>query len=364
MIIGIDGRELANEKGAGKAMYVREILPRLFDLGREHQFVLYLDQDIKQNLPKNVRKVIYKAPSFLWHLLVSFRINLTKEIDLYFAPTSAIVPTFLWGVKKVFVVMDLVAFLFKEKHTNFVGMLERIFVPWGVKGADKVLAISESTKRDVREVFGLKESRVTVVPLAARDIFIKSATLQDKLRVAARYRLPKKFLLFVGTIEPRKNIQRIVESFKALGDDSLKLVLIGQKGWLYREILELIKEENLQERIVWPGYVQDADLPSFYALSEALVWPSLYEGFGLPILEAMSVGTPVVTSNISSMPEVAGSAAILVDPKNTEDVTRGIKKALKSRGVFIKKGKKQAARFDWDKTAQKTWQTIKEVGAL
>ncbi len=361
MIIGVDARELANLKGAGKAMYVKEVLPRLFKLGAEHQFILYLDQDLEIDLPDNVRAAIYKLPNFLWHTFVALRINLTREVDLYFAPTSAIVPTLLLNIKSVLTVMDLVAFLFKEKHTSFVGTLERIFVPWGVKRADKVLAISESTERDLLKLFNLERGRVEVTPLAARSIFRSPVTLQDKLRVAARYRLPKKFLLFVGTIEPRKNIKRIVEAFASLKEPELKLVLIGQKGWLYKEIFEFINCEDLQDKIVWPGYVADADLPSFYALSEALIWPSLYEGFGLPILEAMSMGTPVVTSNISSMPEVAGEAAVLVDPKSVSSIAQGIKKVLGSQQSLVEKGKKQVAKFSWDETAEKTWQAIEKT---
>ena len=364
MIIGIDGRELSGQKSAGKAVYVREVLPRLFARGRQDKFVLYVGKDVPSDLPANVRVVVCRVPGFLWHFFIALRINLLREIDLYFAPTSAIVPTLLVGTKSVFVVMDLVAFLFKEKHTTATATLERIFVPLGVKRAQKILAISENTKRDLCRLFPLESSRVEVTLLAARDIFSKQAGLNDKLSVAVRYKLPKRFLLFVGTIEPRKNIQRILEAFKALDDPSLKLVLAGAKGWFYKEVFDFIEREDLGGRVLWLGYVKDADLPALYALSGALVWPSLYEGFGLPILEAMSAGTPVVTSRVSSMPEVAGAAAVLVDPRNTEDIMRGIKKALRSRGLFVKKGKKQAARFDWDKTAQKTWQAIKGAGVL
>ena len=176
------------------------------------------------------------------------------------------------------------------------------------------------------------------------------------------------YLLYVGTLQPRKNLVRAIEAFGLLKRDStLKFVIAGKKGWLYDEIFEKVKELNLENEVIFTGYVPDEDLPELYKNAKAFIFVSLYEGFGLPVLEAMSYGIPVLTSNTSSLPEVAGDAALLVDPENTEEIAKGMERLLtdeKLRQQLISKGKEQIKKFSWEKAAKETLQVLEEVAGL
>ena len=170
----------------------------------------------------------------------------------------------------------------------------------------------------------------------------------------------------MGTIQPRKNYPRLIEAFSRLILDSqykdLALVIVGKKGWMWEETFKAPKKFGVEDKVKFLDYVPDEDLPALYKGAKCFVLVSLYEGFGIPALEAMSFGCPVVVSNISSLPEVVGGAGILVDPYNVEDITEGIKKAIKNRDDLVKKGYKQASNFSWEKTAKKVLAVLEEVG--
>jgi glycosyltransferase involved in cell wall biosynthesis len=185
--------------------------------------------------------------------------------------------------------------------------------------------------------------------------------------VCTRYGLVWPFVLSVGTLEPRKNHLRLVRSFGRIlpAHPELRLVLVGGKGWLYEDVTAEVARLGLQDRVVFSGFVADADLPAVYTLASIFAFPSLYEGFGLPVLEAMACGTPVVCSNASSLPEVAGDAAILVDPTDVDTLARALHQALSDqpgRQVMQTRGQAQAARFTWSAAARTLLNTYREVG--
>ena len=176
-----------------------------------------------------------------------------------------------------------------------------------------------------------------------------------------RYRLPTRYLLFVGTLEPRKNLTALLHAYAMLRaewhDEDLKLVVAGRTGWLYQDIFATVKSLGLEEEVIFTGFVDDEDLPHLYWGAQLFVFPSLYEGFGLPILEAMASGVPVVTSNTASMPEVAGDAAMLVDPHDSKAIAEGMGKVLyqgRLRDVLIEKGLARARHFTWESVARRT----------
>lgn len=243
---------------------------------------------------------------------------------------------------------------------NFYNLKTRIWhkfinIPKLVKRADKIIAVSEFTKTTLVEKLQVPASKITVAPLGVDSENFRPNLSIDKLRdVRNRYSLPGDFVLYLGTVEPRKNISRLIEAFELI-DEPIFLVIAGKLGWKYNGILEQIKNSPKRRYIKLVGYISESDKPYIMKLARVFAWPSLYEGFGLPILEAMAVGTPVVTSNVSSMPEVAGEAALMVNPYNVPDIAKAIKLLhtdIALREQYIMRGLERSTQFSWQKCAE------------
>ena len=222
-----------------------------------------------------------------------------------------------------------------------------------------MLADSENTRRDLIELLNVAPEKISVVPAGIEPRFqpVRDAAVLADVR--ARYKLPEWFILMVGTIEPRKNLSRLITAYGQLRRQTglpHTLVIAGKEGWLFQGIYEQVTREGLTEHVLFPGFVADADLPALYTLADVLAFPSLYEGFGLPPLEAMACGTPVVTSNNSSLPEAVGSAALLVNAEDTDGLTEALARVLgdaELRGRLTELGQAQAARFTWPEAARR-----------
>lgn len=231
---------------------------------------------------------------------------------------------------------------------------------------DLVITISESSKKDIVEFLGVDHNRIYVTPLASRYYpdYI-SDELATKLQLASSYDFSKPYLLFVSTIEPRKNIISLIEAFNILKTKyklEHQLVLIGQKGWRYEQIFAAIEDSHWVSQVHHLNYLSDELVALFYSKADAFVYPSYYEGFGLPVLEAMTLGAPVITSNSSSLPEVAGDAALLVDPNDTTSLADAILKVISDRqfrSQLVQKGKERAKLFSWERTANETLNAYK-----
>lgn len=355
MVIGIDIRALAGQR-AGKGWSVYHILKnlvRLPEAGR-HRFVLYAREQPRLDfaLPGNFCVRIKKLPSLLWHWAVANELNFSDEVDVYFSPVSFIVPA-LVSHKCVLLVNDLVARLFPAAHNRKATLIENLTLKPALKKSRAIIAISESTKRDLEKYYPDTRGKITVAPLAAEPLRQK-ADSEERQRVRDKYKLPDKFLLFVGTLEPRKNIVRLVEAYARVKDQtSADLVLAGQKGWQWEEIFATIKRLKLGSRVHFLDYVGGRDLPILYQLAALLALPSLYEGFGLPVLEAMQAGCPVLTSDVSALPEVAGGAAVLADPQSIPAIADGITEALRRKDELVAKGYEQTKKFSWGQTAER-----------
>jgi glycosyltransferase involved in cell wall biosynthesis len=240
-------------------------------------------------------------------------------------------------------------------------------VPGCARKATLIIAVSQSTKEGLVNLLGIPPQKIRVVPLAVASRFkvVEDEALKESIR--RKYALPPRFFLFVGLLNPRKNGVRLIQAyhrFKSETDLPHKLVFVGAKGWLYEDVLAQIEELGLEKEIIFTGYVADEDLPPIYNLAEALVYPSLYEGFGLPILEAMACGTPVITSNVSSAPEVAGGAALLVDPYDVDQLAEVMYKVASQgdlRAYLTRHGLKRARDFSWEKTALETLAVYEEA---
>ena len=279
-----------------------------------------------------------------------------KRIDVYHGP--AFVAPLVKTCRQVITIHDMSSHLVPERHSLHRRLYLRAIVPATIRNSDRIIADSESTKRDILGFGWTDEEKICVVHLGVEGRF-KPVTDRERLaKVREKYGLHHEFILFVGAIEPRKNLGTLVDAYLADSlSDRFDLVLAGGLGWDYSGLLQKIAASGRRERIRMPGYVDDTDLPALYSAAEAFVYPSLYEGFGLPVLEAMACGTPVITSSVSSLPEVAGEAGILVDPSDTGALASELRRVLMDAGLreeLSRRGRERAKLFTWEQTAEKT----------
>jgi glycosyltransferase involved in cell wall biosynthesis len=283
-----------------------------------------------------------------------------------FHATDHLLPPFR-RVRSVFTLYDLTFLKFPEAHLPLNRWYSRLMAPRGLRASTAVIAISDSTKRDAVAAYGLPADHIQVIPLGVDARFrpVDSVAAEG---IRSRYRLPDRFLLAVGTIEPRKNLITLLNVYHSLVDavPDVKLVIVGKRGWRADAFYDRIRELGLGDRVILPGFVPDDDLPAIYSCAEALAFPSIYEGFGLPVLEAMACGTPVVCSNTSSMPEVAGQAAVLLAPDDVRGWTLALHQIVTDapfRFDLRQRGLARAARFTWESTARQTQAVYEEVYA-
>lgn len=383
MRIGIDCRTVLNPSAgekAGIAHYTYHLVKSLLRLNRVDEFVLFFDHRAKNIYrdflePNTVIRFFnyseYKKylPFVYSHILAASTLT-SEKLDIYHSPAN-VVPLNYQGAFTV-TIHDLAIYRDPGVFPSRQGFSIKYLVPKSLNRARKIIAVSESTKKDVVDFFHLPPSRIQVIYEGVDHSRFGGASDTETLRTYLQktYRIKKRFLLFVGTLEPRKNLIRLLEAVYRLASSdrefarSYQLVLAGSPGWLYKEIYEEVKSRQLSDIVVFTGYLPAADLPKFYAAAELFVYPSLYEGFGLPVLEAFASGVPVITSNSSSLVEIAGTAAELVDPYDIEGLAAAIRRVLSDKALaesLREKGKLRAKEFSWDKCAQQTMELYRQV---
>lgn len=282
--------------------------------------------------------------------------QLVPEAELYHATEHLLLP--LKRVPTVLTVHDLIYHLFPEHHKPLNYWFLNRAMPLFVQRARAIIAVSESTRQDLIRCYGVQPDKITVVYEAAAPHFCP-ASPEAIAAVRARYGLPEDFILTVGTIEPRKNLSRLLDALQRLRqkEDDVRLVVVGSTGWLYEGFFGRLEKLQLGDAVLLPGYVSDADLPAVYSAATVCVLPSLYEGFGLSVLEAMACGTAVVCSRTSSLPEVGGDAACYFDPTDVEEMAEAIGTVWHDEALRAEMGKRglaQVARFSWTRAAEET----------
>jgi glycosyltransferase involved in cell wall biosynthesis len=282
--------------------------------------------------------------------------RLVPEAELYHATEHLLLP--LRRVPTVLTVHDLIYHLFPEHHKPLNYWFLNRAMPLFVQRARAVIAVSESTRQDLIRHYSIPPDKITVVHEAAAPHF-RPASPEAIATVRARHGLPEGFILTVGTIEPRKNLSRLLDALQCLRQRGLdtRLVVVGSRGWLYEGFFRRLEELQLGDAVLLPGYVPDADLPAVYSAARVFVLPSLYEGFGLSVLEAMACGTAVVCSRTSSLPEVGGDAVRYFDPTDVEEMAEAIGAVWHDEALRMemsRRGLAQAARFSWRRTAEET----------
>lgn len=270
--------------------------------------------------------------------------------------------------RKVVTFHDMTSFLMPEVHTLVKLRYFRFFIRAGTRWADALICVSESTRNDYASLFPSSSKPVYVTQLGKSPAFTPDPDPEQVRQTLERYHLKNPYVLYIGTLEPRKNLERLVEAFHRISDSFQEhiLLIVGMKGWMYEDIFHTVRRLGLGERVVFTGFVVEKDAPYLMAGAEVFAYPSLYEGFGIPVLESLACGTPTLTSNVSSLPEVAGDAALLVDPESTNEIAQGLQRLLEDsalRDSLRKKAVAQAGRFSWHRTAVETLDIYAAVSA-
>lgn len=363
MNIAINGLIIDQEK-TGIGQYGYNLLNSILRNGSKYNYTIYLQNGIELNYGSIVYRNQYRkrAKRILDEQIVmpyKFRKNDLAHFLDYSSP--------IIGIQNPFIITihDLCFYKYPETFTYGSRKLKSIITPISVKNANKIIAVSENTKRDLIEYFPNAENKIEVIypgPPEVEKIFSKSQI--DKVK--SNYGIVGDYILSVGTLEPRKNLKRLIQAFKAINGvfNDIKLVIVGKSGWLYDDIFKNINNDKLRENIIITGYVEQKDISALYSGAEVFVYPSLYEGFGLPPLEAMCCGTPVVVSNTSSLPEVVGNAGVYVEPFSIDSIAEGIIKVIRDkelRNELVQRGYKQANKFSWDKAAAAVVNIYREI---
>ncbi|WP_369594570.1 glycosyltransferase family 4 protein [Lysinibacillus pakistanensis] len=302
--------------------------------------------------------VLYNFPIDL------FEEKLNRSNSVFHATNFIMLPT--RHAKQVVTIHDLAFMKFPDVVERNIYEYMMRWVPYSIEVADHIIADSFNTKKDILELFDIPKEKITVVHLAA-DAKFEKQTYEQITLVREKYNLPANYLLYLGTLEPKKNLVTLIDVYALLKQRynvKEKLVIVGAKGWKFNPIFYKVKELNLEQDIIFMGYIADEDLASIYSGASVFTFPSLYEGFGIPLLEAMQCEVPVVASNTSCIPEIVGEAALLVNPYDIELWAEKIYQVISSPILqmdLISKGKQQASKFSWEKVALDTLKVYKKV---
>ena len=373
--IVFDARHL---RDYGIGTHIRNLLCTMQEIDQTNEYTLITrstDRDQFADLPPNFRTVLWDRPS--GNLADDVRLPLflrTLGADVHHIPQNAV--PMLMPKPYVVTTHDMASLLY-ARHEDFRRSVQAYRFRHGLLRADRVIAVSGATARDIQNVLGIPKDRVRVIYNAPDPIFMQSSISEDlhhRQLLEERYQVNYPYLLYAGTIRAQKNIPRLVEAVAVLRNElathpiyrNLRLIIIGDELSKYPQVRRAVIQSKMENIVRFLGFVPIETLRAFYKGAAAFVFPSLYEGFGLPPLEAMACGTPVVTSNVSSLPEVVGDAAIIVNQENVFDIARGIREVLLDeflRRRCVQMGLKQLKRFSWRQTAEQVIETYHQAAA-
>jgi glycosyltransferase involved in cell wall biosynthesis len=363
--IGIDASRVDRGHRTGTEQYSAQLLEALGGLDHLNRYTLYANSRAKPTLrlPPNFRARLIPFPRLWTHARLSLEMA-SRTPDVLFVPAH-VVP--LAHPRTVVTIHDLGYRAFPEAHPPLARRYLDWSTRWSAAAARRVIVPSEATARDLSAVYGTPPGRIVVIPHGHHPRFrpLNAATVDAGL---ARLGIARPYVLFVGTLQPRKNLARALVAFERLAARGWpgRLVLVGQRGWLSDPIFSTIARPDsaANSRVHLTGYLADEDVPIVYNGAEGLVFPSLYEGFGLPALEAMACGTPVLTSGTTSLPEVVGDAALLVDPLDTDAIASGMARLVGDaalRADLRQRGLARAGEFTWRRAAERTLAVLENV---
>jgi len=365
--IGVDGNEANVENKVGVSVYAQNLLKYFSSVAdKETKFIVYLKNKPLLELPEENEFYKYRVISgkFLWsQIYLPLELYLNKNIDIFFSPAHYL-PRFC-PVPQVVTIHDLAYLYFPEdfKKKDLWQLIN--WTKFSINKSKQIISVSKTTKKDIVKNYNICESKVSVIYNGYEKI---NQVLDIKNPAFVKTTAGKqKFILFVGTIQPRKNLKTLIDAFAKFQqtNPNFKLVIVGKKGWLYKSIFEKVKSMNLEDRVIFTGHISDDELIWYYKNAFCLTLPSLYEGFGIPVLEAMSYDCPTIISMSSSLPEIGGDASLYFDPTNAEDLLQKFNTLsgnIQLRKELIEKGRQRIKFFSWKKCGKETLDVIKSVG--
>jgi len=367
--IAVNTRVLLSGKLDGIGRFAVEVLQRIVLANPEIQFSFLFDRPYDQQFIFNTNVTPYVIPPqsrhpvlwYIWfHHTVQYKLNQIKP-DLFFSPEFYLSP--LKHIPLIPVFHDLAYEHYPQDIPAWAARYCQKYSPYYASIAHHLITVSEYSKHDIITQYQLPEDKISVVYNGAGELFVpQPAEMLQKVR--AKYAQDCRYFLFVGTIQPRKNIETLLQAFdvyKSRYPSTIKLVIAGRKGWNYQEAIEAYQLMQYRDEVVFTGYLEEKELPGLYAASIGLCYIPYLEGFGIPLLEAMYCDTAVLCSNMTAIPEVVGDAAWQVDPFDVEQIVVGMHTLAEdtaTRSGLIVKGKKQREKFSWDKTAKRTWEVL------
>ncbi|MCX6745581.1 MAG: glycosyltransferase family 1 protein [Candidatus Parcubacteria bacterium] len=360
---------------SGVAEYTHNLLTHLFKIDKNNQYVLFYNsaQNISQNLPNfsgpNIKMAGFNYPNKLLNLgMRIFRYpkidKLLNQVDIFFMPNLNFI-ALSKTCQPVITSHDLSYKLFPQFFSAKRRLWHQLIAPkTTLKNCAKIIAVSQNTKNDLINHYKIEPEKIKVIYSGLDQQFYHQIKKTDPhlKRIRDKYQLQQPFILFLGTLEPRKNIEGLIEAFEMAKHknsklDELNLVIAGERGWNYQHVFSLVFKSRYQDQIKFIGYIPRQDKPYLYNLAELLIFPSFYEGFGLPALEAQACGLPVIASANSSFPEILGQSACLIKPDHLEEISEAIQQILSTtelKNKLIALGLENVKRFSWHKTAQET----------
>jgi len=365
--IAIDARKL---RDYGIGTYVRNLLRHLARIDRSTEYVLFTqpaDIELGSELGENFRAVVERAGAYSVREQLTIPMDLRRErIDLFHAPHYVLPP--LTPCKSVVTIHDCIHLRFPQYLPNsFAYAYARSSLWVATHRASRVLTVSEASKRDILRYFHVPEAKIDVIYNAIDDRLGEPLRDEEIGQVRERYQLNDPFVLYAGNIKPHKNLERLIEAFHMLrrgGLEQVKLLIIGDEVSQYATLRRAVHRHKLHKHVRFFGFVPDKTLAALYRLASVFVFPSLYEGFGLPPLEAMASGTPVITSNVSSLPEVVGDAALLIDPYDSAEIANAIRRVLTEPALAADLRQRGLARvkdFSWERSVARVRDIYQEV---
>lgn len=357
-----------DDNAPGIGNYAKNLIKQLLLLDHNNKYFLihYKHGAFYDELENKIKNIIiplrglplykeYRKIILMPYILKKYHFDLVHEltqIGPFFLPTK---------FKKIVTIHDLTALKLPEKHKKIDYYRHKLGLPIILRKVDKIITDSYSTQNDLLEYFSsLKlEKKIKTIHLGVNENYFNKISEAEKETTLKKYNLQKPYIIYIGTIEPRKNINGLLEIICKLKQKSCqyKLVIVGKFGWKYSSILEKIKKLNLKNKVIFTGFISEQDKINLLQAAELMIYPSLYEGFGLPVLEAMACGCPVITSNNSSLKEISFNNEMLFDPFNTDEIYLKTKRIITDqsyRNYFISRGFEHAKKFSWQKTAQET----------
>lgn len=363
MKIGIDGRAAKWYRGTGIGTYTYQLINNLNKIDKINNYLLFMPEGTS-NIPLNdnfsLAGISKESDKCFWDEINIPNILKDKDIDLYHVPQNGVGLSKNKKCSSVITLHDVIPYRMPKTVSKRYMKIFSESLPGIVNNSDGIITVSNYSKNDIIKAFNLPEEKVFVTHLASEPIYKPLDKLICKSIVKKKYHIAEDYILYVGGFSPRKNIPGLINAFNRLLDKTnpnLKLIIAGSKGESYANYHELVSRLGIGDKVVFPGFVPTMDLPFLYNAAKLFVYPSFYEGFGLPPVEAMACGIPIISSNLTSIPEIVGTSGVLVNPHNIEEMAFAMENVLSDKRLADKlsaSGIKRASEFSWRKTAFET----------